>query len=96
MMMMTGRYQKLILYAIIYSVEFCLSTTLTFQHVEVAGVDDDDFGDFEEAGDDDDFGQFETSTVEVQEPVKDDEDNFSELFDDSEKVNYFNIEFACV
>jgi len=65
----------------------------TFQHVDVAEVDDDDFGDFEEAGDDDGFGQFETSTVEVQEPVKDEEDNFSELFNDSEKVNYLNHKF---
>lgn len=57
--------------------------------MEAAGVDDDDFGDFEEAGDDGGFGQFETSTVEVQEPSKDDEDNFSDLFNDSEKVGYY-------
>jgi hypothetical protein len=67
-----------------------------FQHAGAAEVDDDDFGDFEEAGDNDGFGQFETSTVEVQEPVKDVEDSFSELFNDSEKVNNLNHKFSQV
>jgi hypothetical protein len=71
--------------------KICPLTTYKLQHVEAAGADDDDFGDFEEAGDDDGFGQFETSTAKVQQPVKDDEDNFSELFGDSEKVNFLNL-----